>query len=237
MPDLAQFVYLALAAVGLAYAVGLAGIPSLGQGAFLGIGAFAEALAARRRPAGRSCPRSSLAVAMTTVVGVLTGLATGRLRSAFVAVSTWILSWILLLLLTSFPGLSGGAQGLVLPEATVFGRTLTPTAHYVLGITLLALAVLALAVIARAGAGPRTRAPRATSGARRRRSASRSRGYGSGVFAASAVIAGVAGALGVELVQVADASSYGPALSFKLFVAVILGGARAPARADRRPAR
>ena len=44
MADLAGFVYLALAAVGLGYAVGLAGIPSLGQGAFLGIGAFTEAL-------------------------------------------------------------------------------------------------------------------------------------------------------------------------------------------------
>ena len=45
MPDLAAFVYLAVAAVGLAYAVGLAGIPSLGQGAYLGVGAFAEAIA------------------------------------------------------------------------------------------------------------------------------------------------------------------------------------------------
>ena len=43
-PTWPSFVYLALAAVGLAYAVGLAGIPSLGQGAFLGIGAFTEAL-------------------------------------------------------------------------------------------------------------------------------------------------------------------------------------------------
>jgi branched-chain amino acid transport system permease protein len=49
-----------------------------------------------------------------------------------------------------------------------------------------------------------------------------------GVFTASAAIAGVAGALAVELAQVADPSSYGPVLSFKLFVAVILGGAAAP---------
>ena len=110
MPDLAEFVYLALAAVGLAYAVGLAGIPSLGQGAFLGIGAFSEALL-RTKAGWPLLPSLVAAVAITTVVGVLTGLATGRLRSAFVAVSTWILSWILLLLLTSFPGLSGGAQG------------------------------------------------------------------------------------------------------------------------------
>ena len=41
-------------------------------------------------------------------------------------------------------------------------------------------------------------------------------------------IAGLAGALGVELAQVADPSGYGPVLSFKLFVAVIVGGARMP---------
>ena len=47
-----------------------------------------------------------------------------------------------------------------------------------------------------------------------------------GAFSASAAIAGIAGALGVELAQVADPSGYGPILSFTLFVAVIVGGAR-----------
>jgi branched-chain amino acid transport system permease protein len=226
MPDLAEFVYLALAAVGLAYAVGLAGIPSLGQGAFLGVGAFAEALL-RTKAGWPLLPSLVAAIAITGVVGVLTGLATGRLRSAFVAVSTWILSWIVLLVLTSFPGISGGAQGLVLPEATVLGRTLTPTAHYLLGITLLALAVLALAVVAPRAPGLGLAAARDHRGAAAGLGVPVARAR-LGVFTASAVIAGLAGALGVELVQVADASSYGPVVSFKLFVAVILGGARMP---------
>jgi ABC-type branched-subunit amino acid transport system permease subunit len=118
MADLAGFVYLALAAVGLAYAVGLAGIPSLGQGAFFGIGAFAEAIL-RAKGGWPLLPSLLVAVVVTGACGVLTGIATGRLRGAFVAVSTWILSWIVLLTLTSFPGISGGAQGLVMPEASV----------------------------------------------------------------------------------------------------------------------
>ena len=121
MADLAGFVYLALAAVGLGYAVGLAGIPSLGQGAFLGIGAFTEALL-RAKAEWPLLPSLLVAIAVTAVAGVLTGIATGRLRSAFVAASTWILSWIVLIALTSFPGISGGAQGLVLPETTVLGH-------------------------------------------------------------------------------------------------------------------
>jgi branched-chain amino acid transport system permease protein len=222
--DLAGFVYLALAAVGLGYAVGLAGIPSLGQGAFFGIGAFAEAIA-RAKGGVPVMPSLLLAVVVAGACGVLTGLATGRLRGAFVAVSTWILSWIVLLLLTSFPGISGGAQGLVMPEARVLGQTLTPTVHYAIGLTLLGLALLAFAVLARRGPGLALAAGRDQVEA--------ALGLGVpvarlrlGAFTASATVAGLAGALSVELSQVADPSAYGPVLSFELFVAVILGGAR-----------
>src|SRR5207249_6232489 len=48
-----------------------------------------------------------------------------------------------------------------------------------------------------------------------------------GAFAVSAAIAGLAGALSVQLAAVADPASYDPFLSFKLLVAVLLGGAAA----------
>jgi branched-chain amino acid transport system permease protein len=226
MADLAGFVYLALAAVGLGYAVGLAGIPSLGQGAFLGIGAFTEALL-RAKADWPLLPSLIVAVAVVAAAGVLTGIATGRLRSAFVAVSTWILSWIVLIALTSFPRISGGAQGLVLPEASFLGHTVTPTGHYLIGISLVALAILALAILAPRGPGLVLAAGRDDPAAAIGLGVPVARAR-LGVFAASATIAGLAGALGVELAQVADPSSYGPVLSFELFVAVILGGARMP---------
>jgi branched-chain amino acid transport system permease protein len=226
MPDLAGFVYLAVAAVGLAYAVGLAGIPSLGQGAFLGIGAFAEAIA-RAKWGWPLLPALLLGVGAATAGGVLTGLATGRLRAAFVAVSTWILTWIVALTLVSFPEISGGAQGLVLPEAEVLGHPLGPTAHYELGILLLALAILVYAVLAPRAPGLALAAARDRSTAATRLGVPVAR-LRLGAFTASAGIAGLAGALGVELAQVADPSAYDATLSFKLFVAVILGGARTP---------
>jgi len=222
--DLAGFVYLALAAVGLAYAVGLAGIPSLGQGAFFGIGAFSEAIA-RSKGGVPLLPSLLLAVLVAGACGVLTGLATGRLRGAFVAASTWILSWIVLLALTSFPGISGGAQGLVMPEARVLGQALTPTVHYVIGLTLLALALLAFAVLARRGPGVALAAGRDHVEAALGLGVSVAR-LRLGAMTTSAAIAGLAGALSVELSAVADPSAYGPVLSFQLFVAVILGGAR-----------
>ena len=226
MPDIAAFVYLAVAAVGLAYAVGLAGIPSLGQGAFLGIGAFAEAIA-RAKGGWPLLPALLLGIGAAAAAGVLTGLATGRLRSAFVAVSTWILTWIVGLTLISFPGISGGAQGLVLPETEVLGHPLGPTANYELGVALLVLVIVGYLIVA-------PRAPGlALAAARERSSAAVALGvpvarFRLGAFTTSAAIAGLAGALGVELAQVADPSGYDATLSFKLFVAVILGGARTP---------
>ena len=44
----------------------------------------------------------------------------------------------------------------------------------------------------------------------------------------SGAAAGLAGALGVELAGIGDPSQYGPYLSFKLFVVVLVGGALAP---------
>ena len=226
MADLAGFVYLALAAVGLAYAVGLAGIPSLGQGAFLGIGAFTQAIL-RAKGDWPLLPSLIVAVLVAGACGILTGIATGRLRGAFVAVSTWILSWIVLLMLVSFPGISGGAQGLVMPEASVLGHTLTPTGHYLLGVTLLAVAILAFGVLSRRGPGLALSAGREEVDAALGLGVPLAR-LRLGAFTTSAAIAGLAGALGVELSQVADPAAYGPVLSFELFVAVILGGARYP---------
>src|SRR5204862_2192533 len=81
MTDLADFTYLAVAAVGLAFAVGLAGIPSLGQGAFLGIGAFVEALL-RAKAGWPLLPSLVVAIATAGIAGLLAGIATGRLRGA-----------------------------------------------------------------------------------------------------------------------------------------------------------
>jgi branched-chain amino acid transport system ATP-binding protein/branched-chain amino acid transport system permease protein len=226
MPDLAAFVYLVLAAVGLSYAAGLAGIPSLGQGAFVGIGAFAEALL-RAKAGWPLLPSLGVAILAAAAAGGLISLATGRLRGAFVAVATWILTWIVALILAAFPGISGGAQGLVLPEGSVLGAELTPTAHYELGVVLVALAVLAYAILARRGPGLALAAARSDVSVARGLAVPAAR-LRFGAFTAAAVVGGLAGALGVELVQVADPAAYGPFLSFELFVAVILGGARVP---------
>jgi len=221
---LADTAYLALAATALGLIVGPAGLPSLGTGAFMAIGAFTSGLLVAR--SGWPLEPAALAgTAAALVAGIVTG-GVVRLRRTFVAVSTWLLAWLVWLYLLAFPSVSGGSQGLILPPKTLLGLDATPTVHFEVALALTALTALTVAALRRAAPGLELSALRqapalATSlGVRleRRRL---------GAFAASAAVAGLAGALSVHLQAVADPSAYDPFLSFKLLVAVLVGGAAA----------
>jgi branched-chain amino acid transport system ATP-binding protein/branched-chain amino acid transport system permease protein len=224
----ASGLYIALMAVGLNFAVGLGGMPSLGQGAFVGIGAFAAALLRVR--AGWD---PALAVVMGTAAAAAAGVAVGigatRLRGAFVAVATWVVSWLLAFALAAFPGVFGGSQGLAVAEAAVSlpgtggGVRLTPAIHFELALVLIVLAVLAYGSLARSPAGLRLAAVRQGPAAAAAIGV-RAGPLLMGAFVTSAALGGLAGALAVLLLGVADPTAYGPLLSVELFVAVLLGG-------------
>ncbi len=215
--ELAGWLYLALAATGLVITVGIAGLPSLGQAAFMSIGAFATGLLFARAgwPVEATVPA---ATAAALVVGTATGVAVVGLAPLFLAVATWILTWLVVLLALAFPGVSGGSQGYVVDSF------LGTTGHYELALVLTALAVAAVSVLRRSPAGIRLRANRdrsavaVTLGVRRN-------SLLIGAFAASAAVAGLAGSLAVQLAGVTDPDAFGPVVSFKLLVAVLLGGA------------
>ncbi len=221
---LADTLYLAVAATALGLTVGSAGLPSLGTGAFMAIGAFTSALLVAR--SGWPVEPAALAgAAAALVAGLLLG-GVVRLRPAFVAVSTWLLAWLVWLFLLAFPSVSGGSQGLILPQKTLLGLDPTPTVHFEVALALLTLTALAIAAARRGAPGLELSALRqapalATSlgvGLAARRLAA---------FSATSAIAGLAGALAVQLQAVADPAGYDPFLSFKLLVAVLLGGAAA----------
>jgi branched-chain amino acid transport system permease protein len=223
---LAGDLYLAAAAVGLGLAVGLGGLPVLGQGAFIAVGAFTAALLGAR--AGWGTGWAVLcATAAAAGAGVVVGLLCAWLRPALVAVVTWLVAWLVALGLAAFPWLSGGAQGLVLPEASVAGVTLTPVVHYLVALTLVVAAVGIFAVVARRSAGI------ALFAARQNRAAAEGLGVPVarlriGALTASAALGGLSGALAVQLASVADVGAHEPLVSFELFVAVVLGGAVSP---------
>jgi branched-chain amino acid transport system permease protein len=224
---LAADLYLGAAAVGLGIVVGLGGMPSLGHGAFVALGAFGAALLGAR--AGWPTEAAVAGgVLVATAAGVAVGFVAGRVRPVLVAVVTWLLAWLVAIGLAAFPSFSGGAQGIALDRGSLAGVRLSATAHYEIAVALVALAVLAYVLLARAPAGI------ALSAARERRTSAERLGVPvarmrAGVFAAGAGIAGLAGALAVYLAGVADGQAYEPLLSAKLFIAVVLGGALSPA--------
>ena len=222
---LADDLYLGAAAVGLGIVVGLGGMPSLGQGAFVAIGAFVAAWAGNEL--GLSTEAAIVAGGLAaSLAGAGAGLVAGRLRPAIVAVGTWLLAWLVALALAAFPSLSGGAQGITLDAGSRLETS--TTLQYELGVALAALAVLVFAALARSPAGV------ALTAARESRAAAETLGVPvarlrAAVFALGSGIAGLAGGLGVYAAGVADATTYGPLLSAKLFIAVVLGGAAAAA--------
>ena len=208
--------YLVLAATGLWLTVGLGGMPSLGQGAFMAIGAFTVALLTTK--AGwPALPATLVGVIAAAAGGMLTGAGVVRLRPVFIAVTTWILTWTVAIFLLAFPSVSGGADGIVLPAG------MSVTAHYELALALLVVAILVGASLARGAPGLELRAARQVPAAAAALGVATARRR-LGAFVASAAVGGLAGALSVQLAGVADPSEYGPYLSFKLFVAVLLGG-------------
>ncbi len=217
--DLAGGLYLACAAVGLAFCVGVAGLPSLAQGAFVAAGAV---VGAHLLAAGVPTALSAVLGGVTGgLAGALVGFAFARLPRAGFAAATWIVSWLVAFALQSITWFLGGAQGLVVTGGP------TATQHYELALALTGLAALGYVALARSPIGLRLTA------AREREPAARSLGVPLlrlRVFtvAASGAVAGLTGALAVQLAGVGDPSQYGSFLSFRLFVVVLVGGALAP---------
>jgi branched-chain amino acid transport system permease protein len=210
-------IYKAVAATGLMLALGLGGMPSLGQGAFMAFGAYGTALLTSR--AGWPLlPAVLVGVIAAAAAGAITAVGVVRLRPVFIAVTTWILTWLVEIFLLAFPSISGGAQGIVVPSP------LSPTTHYEIALALLVLTILGVASVARGPAGLELRAASAKPAAAAALGVAAARRR-LGAFVASAAIGGLAGALAVDLAGVADATDYGPFRSFQLFVAVVIGGA------------
>src|SRR4051812_30467906 len=228
MTTLATDLYLLVAAYGLAIAVSYAGLPVLGQGAFVAVGAFGTSqLASHGVPLGVAL---ITAVVMAAVAGYLVGFAAARLAGAQLALATWALAWLAYTALVVFPRLSGGAQGLtratpahLVSPSLGLDVTLQSWVHVLIAAVVdVALAVVLWRSSATAWgldlAALRSGAALADSlglPVQRRRRA---------VLAASAAVGALGGAGTAVLLGVVAPADYSPLLSLQLFVAVLVGG-------------
>jgi ABC-type branched-subunit amino acid transport system ATPase component/ABC-type branched-subunit amino acid transport system permease subunit len=231
--ELAQALWLLVAALGLSLSVQYAGLPVLGQGAFVAVGGVGTALLG---PGGAGWP---LGVAVLTsviaaaVIGQLIALGASRLEGAYLALATWALAWLVYRAMLAFPSAFGGAQGLVrrAPAAIVspalgLDVTLTPAVHVALAAVTCLLVILAAIRIDRGPAGldlaalregPELAASLGVPVAARRRA----------VLTVTAALGGLSGAGTVVLLGLIAPADVSPLLSLQLFVAVLVGGAAA----------
>ncbi len=226
----AQSLWLLVAALGLALSVCYAGIPMLGQGAFLAVGGYAVALLG---PGGSGLPlglAAGLAVLLAAVAGYLTALATARLDAGYLALATWALAWLAQRVPTAFPELFGGTEGLVRPApARLVSRTLgievtlTDRLNLALAAGCCLLVLLALYRLGRGPGGlelaglreaPDLAASLGIPLAARRRA----------VLTATAALGGLAGAGSTVLTGVISPADVSPLLSLELLAAVLIGG-------------
>ncbi|WP_420438746.1 branched-chain amino acid ABC transporter permease [Candidatus Palauibacter sp.] len=131
-----QIAIATIGALGLNILVGYTGQISLGQGAFMAVGAYTAALLTLRLglPWGVSIVAACFA---TAAVGVFFGLPSLRLKGLYLAISTLAAQEIVEWVVTHWPALTGGVEAVVVPAPRLFGQRLnTDFGFYWLGIVL-----------------------------------------------------------------------------------------------------
>ena len=114
----------AIAVIGLAIAFGWAGLIQLGQGAFIGIGAYTSAVLALRMGLG-FWVTMPVAMAASALVALLIAVPMLRLRGHYLALATVGFNVTAEIIAKNWIGVTGGYDGLsAIPGVAVFGRTI-----------------------------------------------------------------------------------------------------------------
>ena len=215
------FIY-AIAGVGLMLLTGYTGLVSLGHAAFLGIGAYGNAiLLAKGVPFALSLPLAGLIAAFA---GVVIGIPTLRMSGLYLAIATLAFGAIVILVGEKWHSLTGGFDGFPVPHPSVLGIVLEgPAAVYYMALgVLVAVLLLAMNILR----GPLGRAMVAI---RDSEISAQSMGinlafYKTVAFAISAGITGLAGALFGHYVRHLAPDAFGVLLSIQLVTIVFIGG-------------
>ncbi len=213
----------AIAAVGLNLLIGFTGQISLGHGAFFGVGAYAGAILATRLgfPFYLSVP---LAGIVASGVGMIFGLPSARLKHLYLCIATLAGQFIVDYVLVQWESLTGGAMGIVVPSASLFGLDLGSdrSFFYVVFICFVLMTWIAVNLI-------RSRIGRAFIAIRDNDRAAEGMGipvfpYKLLSFAISSFYAGFAGALYAYYMMSITPEPFNLGLSIEYVAMIIIGG-------------
>ncbi len=128
-----------LAVLGLHILTGLCGVFSIGQAAFVGVGAYMTAiLAGRYHVPGLVC--LPIAAVAAGAVGVFFGLPSFRLKGFYIAIASLAANFIILWIIRYFAGWTGGGNGMAIAPLSVAGFAFKSRGSiYLVAITLMLL--------------------------------------------------------------------------------------------------
>jgi branched-chain amino acid transport system permease protein len=212
----------AIAVLGLNLLVGYSGQISLGHGAFFALGAYVGAILITRTgvPHLLTLPAAG---AVAFAAGLALGVPALRLRGLSLALVTLAVAIATPVLIQRFDGLTGGSQGISVPQPEPAGGLADDQFVY-----LIALAV-ALALFAFAAGVVRSDVGRSLIAMRDDETAARTLGidlatFKTRAFGLSAAYAGVAGALFVLANGFVAPESFTLTVSFSFLAAIVVGG-------------
>ena len=226
-PDywLAQLTFVLIYAVvglGLMVLAGFTGLFSLGHAAFLGVGAYTQAVMVN---AGVPFPLAlACAGLLSAAVGVVVGLPALRVKGIYLGMATLAFGFIVEEALARWEHVTGGNAGLsVKPPALGSWKLDTQLEFYFVCLIVTVLATLAVLNLLRASTG------RAFVAIRDSEISAQSMGihlarYKTLSFALSAALAGVGGALYAHKIQFLSPDQFGIVQSIDLLLMVVIGG-------------
>jgi branched-chain amino acid transport system permease protein len=127
--NLATGAAMSIVLLGLSFLTGASGQISLGNGAFMGVGAFVMAIWANHHATTPIVLTLLIAVVCGALVGLLLGLPATRLRGPYLAGMTLAFAVAFIFILGSFSSWTGGDSGLQLPTEATAPRWLDGLFH------------------------------------------------------------------------------------------------------------
>jgi branched-chain amino acid transport system permease protein len=220
--ELSQIFILAIAGVGLMLLIGFTGLVSLGHGAFMAIGAYTNTyLITKGVPFALAFPIAGIAA---LIAGIIIAVPANRMTGIYLAIATLAFSQIVEQIIIRWEHVTRGFQGMPVPPADLFGHALTRGwDFYYLCLAVLALVVFAAVNLVRSPTG------RALVAIRDSEISAQSLGvnlfrYKTAVFALSAGVTGLAGALLAHRMRFISPDAFNILLSIQLLLMVVVGG-------------